>query len=274
MAEQLGYFSQAKLNVKLVPIDSWSDSLRAYQAGQLDGFTNTLVETVQSQLQEAPPLKVLLLADYSNGADVIIARQAIAKMEDLKGKKVGCEVTGLGVVVLAKALAKHGMSITDVTLVNHEQLSGEAALRNGDIDAFVSYPPASVNLMGQAEFHSVFDSREIPGGILDVLVVSAQLLKSQPDFAAKMRAVWQRAYDYVQAHPDDAFARMAKQENISAKEFAASYQNDIHVYSTPEMQQRLKTPGWLDEEAKSICTLLNNVAQSQHRCDKLYSIYP
>lgn len=274
LAQSLGYFKEEKLDITLVQIESWSDALRAYQAGRLDGFTNTLVEAVQAQLQDAPPLKVVLLTDYSNGADVIVSRTDFADIPALKGKKVGCDVSGLGLVVLTKALAKHQLTLKDVVLVNHEQLSGQSALEAGDIDALVTYPPVSLKLLENKNLHSLFDSKQIPGGILDVLLMSESLLKKQPEFAPKLYRAWQKAYEYTQKNPNDAFAIMAQQENIPASEFAKSFTEDIKVYSAPEMQQRLNQPHWLDAEAKAICEILAGFSEPQKPCAHLPSLYP
>lgn len=274
LAQTMGYFKEEKLDITLVPIESWADSLCAYQAGRLDGFTNTLVEAVQAQLQDAPPLKVVLITDYSNGADVIVSRTEHANFLALKGKKIGCDVTGVGLVVLAKALAKHQLTLKDVVLVNHEQLSGQTALEAGEIDALVTYPPVSLKLLENKQMHSLFDSKEIPGGILDVLLMSEALLKKQPEFAPKLYRAWQKAYVYTQQHPDDAFAIMAQQENIPASEFAKSFTEDIKVYSAIEMQQRLSQPTWLDAEAHAICEILASFNDTAKPCATLPSLYP
>lgn len=272
LAEQLGYFEQAHLPIKLVQMNSLSDSLRAYQAGRVDGLTSTLVEVVQAQRHQAAPLKVVLLTDYSNGGDLIITRKENPTVASLKGKRVGCEVTALGILVLAKALALQGLSVTDVTLVNVEQLSGEKALTFGEIDALVTYPPVSVNLLSQPNFHAVFTSREISGGILDVVSVSADTLKTHPDFAAQLMHVWHRAYQYLQEHPQDAYIRMAQRGNISPEDFKHIYLNDIYVYPLIEMKKKLEVQGWLDQEAKTVCGLLQGMETAAIPCSQLPSI--
>jgi hypothetical protein len=45
-------------------------------------------------------LKVIPIPDYSNGGDVIIADTRIGNMLGLKGKRIGCEVSSLGIYIL------------------------------------------------------------------------------------------------------------------------------------------------------------------------------
>lgn len=272
LAEQLGYFEQAQVPIKLVQMNSLADSLREYQAGRVDGLTSTLVEVVQAQRQQAAPLKVVLLADYSNGGDLIITRKENPTMASLKGKRIGCEVSALGLVVLVKPLALQGLSITDVTLVNIEQLSGEKALIEGELDALVTYPPVSVNLLSQPNFHAVFSSREIPSGILDVVTIAAEQLNKHPQLPQQLMQVWGRAYQYLQEHPQDAYARMAQRENISPEDFKNIYLNDIYIYPLPEMQKKLQSLGWLDKEAQAVCNLLQGIEVGAVPCAQLPSI--
>ena len=77
---------------------------------------------------------------------MIISKEPINSVTDLKGRKVGTEVGSLGKYVLYAALAKYDMSLDDVTVVNVEQLNAKNAMDSNEVDAMVTYPPYSFAL--------------------------------------------------------------------------------------------------------------------------------
>jgi NitT/TauT family transport system substrate-binding protein len=273
LAEQLGYFQDAGLNVRLVQMNSLADAYRAYQNNQVDGFTGTLVEVTQALLQDAPPLQMVLATDYSNGGDVIIAGPGVADLASLRGKKVGCEVNSLGLMVLQQALAKAGLQVADVTLVNTEQLEGAEALARGDIDAFVTYPPHSVNLLSQPRHQVVFSSREIPGGILDGVMMRRDLVEKDRQLVSRLHSIWQRAYDYTQQHPDDAFQRMASRQQITPQAFKALYLEDLHIYTAAESQELLQSPNRVSDKIREFCLTLQGLQQHNKNCQQLPRVF-
>ena len=120
LAEQKGFFKQVGANIKLVQLASLTDAQETYIEGHTDGMTSTLTEVVQAPFLGGKPLNVVLVTDYSNGGDVIIASKDIPDLTSLKGKTVGCEVSSLGIFILQRALKTVGLTLSDVTVVNVE----------------------------------------------------------------------------------------------------------------------------------------------------------
>ncbi|MEC4728919.1 ABC transporter substrate-binding protein [Shewanella sp. D64] len=178
------FFKDVGLNIEL----AHSDAQRAYISGRVDGFASTIVEAVQAQEFGGAPLKVVLLADYSNGGDVILSQAPYQSLSDLKGKKIGCEVSSLGIYILARALTVHGMSLNDVEVVNVEQGNALQSLDSGLIDAMVSYPPYSFEILNdpQQANHKIFTTAEIPNEILDTVSFSTKVIKENPNLVSKL----------------------------------------------------------------------------------------
>ena len=141
LASQLDLYAQQGLQVEILESASLADGQRAYQYGRADGFASTMIEAVQAAVASAEPLSIVMVPDYSNGGDVILAPKSITSMQGLKGKKIGCEIGSLGMFILQRALAQANVDPAEVDFINVEQLKGEEAMLNGDIDAYVTYPP-------------------------------------------------------------------------------------------------------------------------------------
>lgn len=274
LAEEKGFFKEVGLNIKLVQTATLSDAQRAYISGRVDGFASTIVEAVQAQEFGGAPLSVVLLADYSNGGDVILSQAPYQSLSDLRGKKIGCEVSSLGIYILARALTVYDMSLDDVEIVNVEQGNALHSLNIGQIDAMVTYPPYSFEILNDLNQvnHSVFTTAEIPNEILDIVSISKQRIKDDPSLAPKLHQAWQMSYDYLKLHPIEAVKLMAEREGISEYEFNQSLKG-IYLFNNSEQSHQLKNQQDLISLAQSVCDTLNKVGAFNSSCDHIKTLF-
>jgi len=255
LAEQKGFFKEVGLNAKLVQLGSLSDAQRSYVNGYTDGLASTVIEAVQAQILGNKPLEIVMVPDYSNGGDVVITRKEFSNISELKGKNIGCEVSSLGIFLLQRALAKAGLNLKDVNIVNVEQMNGEKLMQNKTIDAFISYPPVSINILKQKEFHTVFNSAEIPEEIIDTISISKKALAQNPGFVPKLHKVWQMALDYYQHHPEDALNIMATREGISSEDFEGVL-SDLKIVNFEGQKEIFQSPDKLQQSVIEVCKTL------------------
>ena len=78
LAQEKGFFAAEHVDVRLIEYSSLGDVRRAFDRGQLDGMTATLVELLQSREGTRRAPRAFMATDVSNGADVIVARGEIA----------------------------------------------------------------------------------------------------------------------------------------------------------------------------------------------------
>ena len=128
LADQKGFFEAEGLNVELLELASLADVKRVFEQERADGMASTAIEAVQVATSSTKDITIVLVPDYSNGGDIIVARDPITKLEELKGKKVGVEIGLLGTYILSRAMETAGLKADDVIEINVEQLSAEEAL--------------------------------------------------------------------------------------------------------------------------------------------------
>ncbi len=271
LAEHNGYFEQLKLPLELIQLSSLSDVQRAYIAGRVDGMASTLIEAVQATQLSDRPVKVILVPDYSNGGDVVIADKAIANVEGLKGKTVGVELGSLGIYFLHRALTKNGVELGDVTLSNIEQMDAEKSFQEGKMDAYVTYPPMSIALMKQDGVHKIFSSAEIPFEIIDTISMDAAVLDVYPNFVIKLHRAWQMALDFAKENPDEAFRIMAEREGISAEEFSEAVL-DLAVLDSAAQAEVFWAAEKLEKSAQDVCQVLVNIKALERPCKTMPDI--
>lgn len=272
LADHNGYFKSVGLNIELVELGSLSDAQSTYVSGHVDGLTSTLIEVVQAESLGGKPLKVVILPDYSNGGDVIIAQNGINDITSLKGKRVGCEVSSLGLFVLQRALAKYGLALDDVEVINVEQSAGLDVMKNNMIDAFVSYPPMSLEIIANNAGQVIFDTRDIPYEVLDTIAVSNDILSKTPDLQVKLLKAWQMALDYTRKNPTQAYEIMANREGISSQDFQEAL-SGLRVLDIAQQKSLFADNKKLNAMAKTVCDILVASESIFRDCETLPNLF-
>lgn len=129
---------------------------------------------------------------------------------------MGLEASALGAYVLTRALQTVDLKPEDVRLVSLEVHEQEQAFKAGRLDAVVTFEPVRTKLLA-AGARQLFDSSQIPGEILDVLVVRRPTEHEAQ--IAKLVDGWFHALDFIRKKPDQAASLMAKREQLTAKDF-------------------------------------------------------
>ncbi|MBC2594114.1 ABC transporter substrate-binding protein [Ruficoccus amylovorans] len=220
LAKEKHYFEKEGVRVQLVEFTSLPDVLEAYQSGDVDGMACTLVETLAAAGQARRQPQIFLVTDYSNGGDVILARNEIRIPDGLSGLAVACESNHLGGYMLYRALQKYNRTLADVKLVNLDQTEMEKAFRKGEVDAVVAYPPVSTSLLRDGQAQVIFSSANIPGEVLDVLVADKSLIDGKPDAVRAIIRAWGRAHKFHTRNREDSHQIMGRHMGLMPEEFA------------------------------------------------------
>jgi NitT/TauT family transport system substrate-binding protein len=141
---------------------------------------------------------MILLTDYSNGNDMIVAKPGIKTLADLKGKKIGLEEGLVEHLMLLNALEKAGMKESDVKIVNTKTNETPQALASGDLAAIGAWQPNSGEAMKRVPgAKPIYTSANEPGLIYDVLTVNPTSLAGRHGDWEKVVKVWDRVVTYI-----------------------------------------------------------------------------
>ena len=163
--------------MRLVEYPSATGVLRAFRNKALEAAALTLDEALML-LEASLPVRVVTVLDISHGGDVILAHPEIETFGDLRGRRVGVEGGALGAYVLSRALQVHALTPADITIVQMDASEHEHGFADGAVDAVVTFEPMRTRLRAQGA-RQIFSSVEIPGEIVDVLVVHESVLKER-----------------------------------------------------------------------------------------------
>src|SRR5579864_1871680 len=171
IAKQKGWFKDAGLDVEMVWFE-YSPSIDAFAAGKIDADMIVAGDDMVTGASGAKS-KIVCLVDYSEGSDMIVGGPDVNSIKDLKGKKIGVELTLVEHELLLQALKVNGLSQSDVTLVGTSTDKTPQALASGQVAAIGAwYPIAGQALKTVPGSKRLFTSAEAKGLIFDVMAVN------------------------------------------------------------------------------------------------------
>ncbi|OIQ50909.1 putative aliphatic sulfonates-binding protein precursor [Pseudodesulfovibrio hydrargyri] len=218
---QKGWFKEAGVDVEFVWFE-YVPSMDAFAAGKVDAVTMTNGDALVMASQGAPSVGIVM-NDYSNGNDMVVARPGIKSVKQLKGKKVGVEVGFVSHLLLLNALKSAGMSESDIEIVNMPTDQTPQALGSGEVDAIVAWQPNSGQALREMPgSEAVFSSADVPGIIYDLLCVNPKSLVEHKAEWAKVVKVWFKIADYIAdpSNRDEILEIMSNRVGLSPAEYA------------------------------------------------------
>lgn len=220
VAIEKGWFKEAGVDVKFEWFD-YVPSMEAFAAGKIDAVTMTNGDALVTGATGGKSV-MILVNDYSNGNDMIVAKPGIKDLKDLKGKKVGVEVGFVDHLLLLNGLEKAGMKETDVELVNTPTNETPQVLASGGVDAIGAWQPSSGQAMKLVPgAKAIYTSADEPGLIYDVLAVNPASLAAHRDEWLKVVKVWDRVVAYINdpKTTDDALKILSARVGLTPEEY-------------------------------------------------------
>lgn len=217
---QKGWFTAAGVNVDFAWFE-YAPSMDAYSAGKVDAVAVTNGDALVTGSSGAPS-KCILVNDYSNGNDMIVAKPGIKSVADLKGKKIGVEVGLVDHLLLLKALESAKLTEKDVKITNVTTDQTPQALKSGTVDAIAAWQPNSGQALKDVPGSTaVFTSANAPGLIFDHLCVNPKSLAEHRADWDKVVKVWFQIADFIKdpKNLDEAAKIMGARVKLSGDEY-------------------------------------------------------
>lgn len=255
LADELGYYEDEGLDLKLEVADGSSAAVQQLVAGNADAGLPAPSAFLQAVAQ-GQNLRWVYSYQFSNIFDIATpADSDIKSIEDLAGGKLGIsELSGGEVPLVRGVLREAGLQEgEDVELVPVGEGSALTvdALESGQIDAYSSSLPdiAAIELAG-IDMTTILPD-EVASFPADGLVVTADYLESNTDTVEGLARAITKASVYADANRDAAFdlARKIAPEEFEDEEFAERAWDVAVDLRTPPPELADAPIGSLDREA-------------------------
>jgi NitT/TauT family transport system substrate-binding protein len=218
IAEKEELFKANGVDVEMKWFDGYIESMEALAAGQIDGNSQTLNDTISFAADAVNGEVALLVNDNSAGNDKIIVDQSISTVADLKGKKIAIEEGVVDDFLLTLALEKEGLSREDIEIVPLETGAAAAAFAAGKADAVGAFAPFWTTALTREGSKELVSSNDFPGAIPDLLVMSQTMVDERPEAIQAIVETWFDVLDFMEKNPERADEIMAERAGITPEE--------------------------------------------------------
>lgn len=177
------------IEIELVRMD-YIPSIEAFVAKQVDACVMTNMESLDMPASSGIDSTVLIVGDYSNGNDAVLTRDNIG-ISDLPGNDIYLVELSVSHYLLARGLDMNGLQESDVTLFNTSDSDiGPVFLSDGSQKVVVTWNPIVMEIEQTPGISNIFTSADIPGEILDLMIVRTEVLKDNPDLGKALTGAW------------------------------------------------------------------------------------
>jgi NitT/TauT family transport system substrate-binding protein len=221
IAIEKGFFTTLGVDVSFAWLE-YVPSIEAFSEGKVDAVCMTNGDALVAGSSGAPSVGVVI-NDYSNGNDMVVARAGITSVAQLRGQRIGVEIGFVAHLLLMEALGSASLTESDVHIVNAKTHETPELLASGGVDAIAAWQPHSGRALDEATgSRAVFTSANAPGLIYDMLFVSrASLELRRADWLAVVKA-WFMVVDFISdpSHREEAMAIMARRVGVPLQRYA------------------------------------------------------
>lgn len=218
VAEEQGIFEEVGLDVELKFFADYLASIEAMAAGQLDGVTQTLNDTMASVASGSEQV-IVVVNDNSTGNDKIICDGSIKTVADMKGKTIAAEAGVVDHFLLMQGLQEAGLTEDDIDFRGVATDAAAAGFAEGEFDCVGVFAPFWLTALKRPGSHELFSSADFPGTIPDHIVVSRDLVEDEPETVQKLVDAWYLTLRYLEEHPEESTEIMAKVAETSVEEY-------------------------------------------------------
>lgn len=221
------------IKIEVTQVNDYIEAINQYTGGKFDGVTATIMDGLAIPAVGGVDTTVLIVCNYSEGNDGIILKGKDKTIADLKGKKVNLVQYSISHYMLDLAFEKHGIDAGSVKLQNISDADFIAAFQANDIDAVVAWNPAYIELKQLPDISVVFDSKEIPGDLVDGFLINTKTLKEHPEIGKALVGAWFEAMDIIKADDEKGKAArkfMAETSGATIESFEAQL-GTTHFYT-------------------------------------------
>ncbi|MEP7311789.1 MAG: putative urea ABC transporter substrate-binding protein, partial [Pseudomonadota bacterium] len=223
------------IRIKLTQVNDYVESINQYAAGQFDACVMTNMDMLTIPAAGGVDSTALIVGDFSNGNDGILLKGKGRKLADIKGQSVNLVELSVSHYLLARALDSVKLRERDVKVVNTSDADIVGAYAAASTTAVVTWKPQLSELLAAPTAQLVFDSSQIPGEIIDLMVVKSDVLKKSPELGKALTGAWYETLKVMagnDAAAKAALTAMAKASGTDLPGFESQLKT-TRLFSTP-----------------------------------------
>ena len=195
-------------------LSAGSNKANEYLRSEAVDFGSTAGSAALLARANDSPIQTVYVYSKPEWAALVVRKDSdITSVQQLRGRKVAATKGTDPYFFLLQTLHEAGLSAADVEVVNLQHSDGKVALERGQVDAWSGLDP----YMAQTELEqgSKLIYRNIDFNTYGFLNARSAFLEAYPEYTRRVLAAYERARQWILAHPDEAAQILADEASLS-----------------------------------------------------------
>ena len=224
LAQDEGLFKEysSKYNLELqFYSDSYQNTIDKFLMEDVDAIAISNIDAIAQIVRRDIEADVILITNESNGNEAILLPQnADTNVNSLRGKSFSLVQYSTRHYLFDRYLIRNQIPFDEVNILDTTENNLQDALRNKEVYGVVTHNPNLYKLTHGGEAKVLFDSRQIPTEIFDLIVIRRETLFEYPEFAQVLLTTWFSIMERLQGNKKGpTLDAMAKLFGLTALEY-------------------------------------------------------
>lgn len=219
------------VRIELVYVDNYVASIERYSKGEFDGCAMTNIDALTLPAANGVDTTALIVGDYSNGNDGLVLKNA-DNVAALRGREVRLVEFSVSHYLLDRAGQINGLASDAYRIANTPETEIAARFAENADAAAVTWNPHLSSALASPGGKLVFDSADVQGEILDLMVVRSDTPDALRD---ALVGAWYETMALMTSENAqqraEAIGFMARNSGVSAEEFERQLDSTAMFYS-------------------------------------------
>ncbi|QJQ95892.1 MULTISPECIES: putative urea ABC transporter substrate-binding protein [Halomonadaceae] len=219
------------ISIDVIQVNDYVESINQFTSGNVDGCAMTNMDALTIPAASGVDSTALIINDYSDGNDGIVLKNS-DDLADIEGRRVNLVQFSVSHYFLARALESVGLTERDIETVNTSDADIVGLFSSASTEAVAAWNPQLSAIADMPDSNVVYTSAEIPGEILDMMVVNTDTLAANPDFGHALVGAWYEVMALVEARDEQALSIMADAAGTDLEGYLAQL-DATYLYTDP-----------------------------------------
>jgi NitT/TauT family transport system substrate-binding protein len=273
IANQFNWLNNNELN--LIKTQSAGESMDAILKNKVQAAQLTLDEVLRL-CDKGLDIQIVLIFNFSMGADVVLSQPNIIGLQNIKGKRIGFEKNTSGEIVLHEFIKSAGLTIEDIRPIHFPTNNHIQGWIRDFYDLVITQEPVATHIQQINNANRLFDSRNMPDKVINVLAIRKGDLSISRERAIKNLITQHfNALKHYKNNVIDTSYRIAKRFDLTPEQvtriFRGLYIPDEKTnfaYLSMQDQRLLKTAQILTTQMKSMGLLRSTINLDRVFCSR------
>lgn len=237
LAEEDGVFQSNtdiyNVNIQFVT-DTYHNTINKFINEEVHAIAITNIDAIAQLVRRDVEADAILITNYSNGNEaILLPTETDPNILKIRGKKFALVEFSSRHYLLDRFLVRNQIPFEDVKIHNTSEPDIPELLIEDQVYGVVTSNPNLDRLVQENHAKILFDSRQIPNEIMDLIVVRREILHDHPNFAQALLGSWFSVMERLQGNQQGAtLDDMARLADISRENFERQM-DTISLNDTP-----------------------------------------